>query len=57
MSLEVKIQQAVYVWYISEWKCKKQGPNNVFLGENATSKDWMKYLQVKMQQVRCNWCI
>ena len=37
MSLEVKMQQKRYKWWIYRWTYKKKGMNNVFTGENPTT--------------------
>lgn len=54
MCLEVKMPETIYDWCVYRPKCKKPGINDVFNNENAKSKRWMLYLQVKMQQEMYN---
>ena len=57
MHLEALKQEERFHLRFSSLNYKEKGINNVFGSYNVTSKLWLLYLEVKLQQHRWNSCI
>ena len=57
MYLEALKQEERFHLRFSSLNYKEKGINNVFGSYNVTSKLWLFYLEVKLQQHRWNSCI